>query len=115
MGVIAKRPIANAVWRSEKDPGGRNGVYWKRMDKLAYDFTKGDKRTDTGPDGAAGIALRFTLAAPVDVAIVGTTKPERWKQNAELLRAGGPLPKELFDKIRARWKEVAEPGWKGQT
>jgi aryl-alcohol dehydrogenase-like predicted oxidoreductase len=116
LGVIAKRPIANAVWRNADEPRGGNSAYWKRLSKLDYDFVKGARREDQGPQGAAGVALRFTLAVPgVDVAIVGTSKPERWKQNAELLRAGGPLPKEQYQAIRARWKEVAEAGWTGQT
>jgi aryl-alcohol dehydrogenase-like predicted oxidoreductase len=117
MGVIAKRPIANAVWRVDEEPKSGNLVqYWKRLKKLDFDFAKGDNRNNQGPEGAAGIALRFTLAAPaVDVAIVGTTKPERWQQNAELLRAGGPLSKAKYDAIRARWAEVSEAGWVGQT
>ena len=117
MGVIAKRPIANAAWRHEEAPKeGYHVDYWKRLKKLDYDFTKGDARTSSAPDGAAGTALRFTLAVPgVHVAIVGTTKPERWKQNAELLRAGGALAKERFEAIRARWKEVAEADWTGRT
>ena len=117
MGVIAKRPIANAVWRHEQQPpDGYVVEYWKRLKKLDYDFAKGESRDNQGPDGAAGTALRFTLSIPgVHVAIVGTSKPERWKQNAELLRAGGPLPKEKIEAIRRRWKEVAEPGWTGQT
>ncbi len=116
MGVIAKRPIANAVWRNEADPKGNNGAYWNRMQKMDLDFTKGDARTAAGPEGAAGVALRFTLSVPgVHVAIVGTTKPERWRENAELLRAGGPLSKERYEAIRAKWKQAAEPGWHGQT
>jgi len=114
MGVIAKRPIANAVWRSDAEPK-QGAEYWKRLQKLNYEFAKGDNRNDQGPDGTAGIALRFTLTVPgVHVAIVGTTKPERWKQNADLLRTGGPLPKERFESMRARWKAVAESGWTGQ-
>jgi aryl-alcohol dehydrogenase-like predicted oxidoreductase len=50
----------------------------------------------------------------VDVLIVGTTKPERWKQNAALL-AAGPLPKEVEESIRAKWKKTAEADWTGQT
>ncbi|MFO0874192.1 MAG: aldo/keto reductase [Phycisphaerales bacterium] len=117
MGVIAKRPIANAAWRHDEEPkDGYVVEYWKRLKKLDYDFAKGDSRSSSTPEGAAGTALRFTLAVPgVHVAIVGTTKPERWKQNAELLRAGGPLAKERFDAIRARWKEVAGPDWTGRT
>jgi aryl-alcohol dehydrogenase-like predicted oxidoreductase len=116
MGVIAKRPIANAAWRYDTEPGNGYVVeYWKRLQKLNYDFAKGEKRADPGPEGAAGVALRFTLSQPgVHTAIVGTTKPERWKQNAELV-AAGPLPKERVEEIRRRWKEIAEEGWAGQV
>lgn len=114
LGVIAKRPIANAVWRYESPPEGYHRVYWDRLEKLGYDFAKGEARAKEGPDGVAGIALRFTAMQPVHVLIVGTTKPERWKQNADLLRAG-PLSKELHDAIRARWKDVATSDWVGQT
>ena len=116
IGVIAKRPIANAVWRHDSEPSSEYHLeYWKRLQALDYPFAKGDARLDAGPEGAAGIALRFTAMQPgVHVLIVGTTKPERWKQNAELLRAG-PLAKELEASIRAAWKKAAKPDWVGQT
>jgi len=115
MGVIAKRPIANAVWLHESDPGGYNRPYWKRLQALKYDFASGDARTKEGPDGPAGIAMRFTAMQPaVDVLIVGTTKPERWRQNGELMKAG-PLSKDLEQSIRSRWKETAKSDWTGET
>jgi len=62
-----------------------------------------------------GTALRFTLGAPgVHTAIVGTTKPERWQQNAALLQAGALPPRE-FEQIRARWHEVADGSWGGRV
>lgn len=117
MGVIAKRPIANAIWRHEEEPkDGYVKEYWNRLRKLDYDFAKGDARSNQGPEGAAGSALRFTLAVPgVHVAIVGTTKPERWKQNAQMLHDGGPMSPKMYEAIRAKWKAVAESGWTGQT
>ena len=116
LGVIAKRPIANAVWRHESEPANDYHVeYWKRLRKLDYEFAKGENVKNEGVDGPAAIAMRFTAMQPgVHVLIVGTTKPERWKQNAELI-AAGPLPKELEASIRERWKAVAESGWVGQT
>ena len=69
----------------------------------------------TAPETALGTALRFTLSAPgVHTAIVGTTKPERWQQNAALLQAGA-LPPDEFERIRARWREVGGASWDGQV
>lgn len=109
IGVIAKRPIANAVWRySHKPDNSYYQPYWERMRKLDYDFLRGDANE------AVSIALRFTLSAPgVHTAIVGTKNPRRWRENAELLQAGA-LPRESIGKIRARWREAAEPSWVGQ-
>ena len=61
------------------------------------------------------IALRFTLNVPgVCTAIVGTTRPNRWQENAKTLE-NGPLGKEKFDAIRKRWKEIAGSDWIGQV
>ena len=110
MGVIAKRPVANAVWKNaEKPENGYVLPYWERLQQLEYPFLKGDL------NAAVGTALRFTLAIPgVHTAIVGTSKPGRWRANAELL-AAGPLPAEQFKAIRTRWEEVAPPDWEGQV
>ena len=109
MGVIVKRPIANAVWRhAEKPEITYVQPYWERIQKLGYDFIKAD------PAAAAATALRFTLSVPgVHTAIVGTSKPGRWRENAALL-AAGPLPEAQFEAIRSRWRQAAEPGWIGQ-
>ena len=111
IGVIAKRPIANAAWKSgdRKPADSYAHPYWKRLRKLNYDFLHG-KLSE-----ASAIALRFTLSVPgVHTAIVGTTKPERIQENAAILEAG-PLPKDLFEKIRSRWHAVADSTWVGQT
>jgi aryl-alcohol dehydrogenase-like predicted oxidoreductase len=111
VGVIAKRPIANVAWhngnRPPSDAYGRS--YWERLQKLQYDFLQGDLNE------TVALALRFTLSVPgVHTAIVGTAKPGRFAQNAAAA-AAGPLTKELFERVRSRWREVAEPGWVGQT
>jgi aryl-alcohol dehydrogenase-like predicted oxidoreductase len=109
VGVIAKRPIGNAVWRYPTRPEiTYHQTYWDRSQKLKYDFTQGD------PKQATAMALRFTLSVPgVCTAIVGTKHPGRWRENAALLEAG-PLPKEQLDGIRARWHERAATDWVGQ-
>jgi len=109
MGVIAKRPIANVVWKESSKPAEYYQPYWERLHQLDYDFL----RANSGRDVAT--ALQFTLSVEgVHTAIVGTTKPDRWKQNAELL-GNGRLDHERFDAIRSRWKSVAAPDWVGQT
>ncbi|MCC7388880.1 MAG: aldo/keto reductase [Phycisphaerales bacterium] len=115
MGVIVKRGIANAVWRYDSEPEqGYHQEYYRRLKELDYDFTKGAAREDTGPDGAAGIAMRFVLGLPgVHTTVVGTTNPKRFAQNAELTKAG-PLAAAQVEAIRARWKEVAKADWVGQ-
>ena len=107
LGVIAKRPLANVAWRYARKPGEPYYQdYWSRLRVLDYDFLKGP--------AAVATALRFTLAAPgVHTAIVGTTKPERWPANAALL-AEGVLADAEFDRIRTRWRRVAEASWQGQ-
>jgi aryl-alcohol dehydrogenase-like predicted oxidoreductase len=110
MGVIAKRPIANAIWRSAQRPVvGYYQPYWDRLQKLGWDdFLRSYAQQ------AVSVALRFTLGVPgVHTAIVGTSKPGRWKENAALLEEG-PLPAAQFEGIRSRWREVADATWVGQ-
>jgi aryl-alcohol dehydrogenase-like predicted oxidoreductase len=111
MGVIAKRPLANVAWHNgDRPPSGFYGrTYWERLQELRYPFLKGDFAV------TVSIALRFALSVPgVHTAIVGTSKPGRFKENSALIEIGN-LPQELFDSIRMRWRAVAEPGWIGQT
>jgi aryl-alcohol dehydrogenase-like predicted oxidoreductase len=110
MGVIAKRPIANAVWRNDSRPeDAYHHEYWDRVQKLNYGFLKKPLEESIGD------ALRFTLAVPgVCVAIVGTTKPSRWESNATLVRKG-PLPRDEYEEVRRRWSEVAGADWAGQV
>jgi aryl-alcohol dehydrogenase-like predicted oxidoreductase len=110
MGVIVKRPIANAAWRHGKQPPADwyTRPYWDRLQALDYDFLK------RGGEDAAAVALRFTLGtAGVTTAIVGTTRVERVAQNIAHA-AAGPLPHAQYEAIRARWRAVAPAEWIGQ-
>ena len=111
IGVIAKRPIANAAWKEPHKPiDAYHHAYWERLSKLHYDFIQ-----ERPLEESIGHALRFTLTVPgVHTAIVGTTKPERWDQNAKLIEAG-PLSESDFEAIRARWDDIRPRTWIGQT
>lgn len=110
IGVIAKRPIANAVWRNkELPPDSYHHEYWKRIQKLKFDFL------NKSLEEATAMALRFTLSIEgIDTMIVGTTKPQRWQENAKYI-AEGNLSAQEFEAIRDRWREVADESWVGMT
>src|SRR2546425_1251051 len=110
MGVIGRRRRANAAGRHTRKPAEPYyQTYWSRLRTLDYPFLR------DAPDTGVATALRFTLSVPgVHTAIVGTTKPGRWQQNAALLQPGA-LPSGEFERIRARWREVADASWEGQV
>jgi aryl-alcohol dehydrogenase-like predicted oxidoreductase len=111
IGVIAKRPVANVAWQNgHRPPGDSYGrPYWDRLQKLKYDFLQKDLKE------SVAVALRFALSVPgVHTAIVGTSKPGRFGENAAVL-AAGPLPKDVFETIRTRWRQIASDHWLGQN
>lgn len=107
MGVIAKRPIANAAWLTRRiSRGAYEYEYWRRLQKLGYDFLEGAD--------AVATALRFTLSVPgVHTAIVGTARPGRFEENARAVGRGALTGAEM-SAIRARWADVADASWTGE-
>jgi aryl-alcohol dehydrogenase-like predicted oxidoreductase len=95
MGVVAKRPIAGAVWLYTQRPGAfAEAQYWGRWQAMGL-----VQRTDG--ISWSEVALRFTAHSPgVSCSIVGTTQLAHFKQNLEWIEKG-PLPPELLDSIRA--------------
>jgi aryl-alcohol dehydrogenase-like predicted oxidoreductase len=62
IGVLAKRPLANGIWRETARPAAPDrGTYWDRARAM-------------GLDCDAERALAFVLAQPVAAALVGTTQ-----------------------------------------
>jgi aryl-alcohol dehydrogenase-like predicted oxidoreductase len=110
MGVIAKRPVANVAWKEKTKPEYFYiQEYWARFQKLKYDFLNGDLSE------AVNTALRFTLSVDgVHTAIVGTTKKERWQENARMLQKGSLSESEIAA-IRKIWSERAQQDWVGQV
>ena len=106
LGVIAKRPIANAPWRFSERPSGHYAeLYWERLRALAL---------DPGDLGWAEFALRFTAYAPgVHSAIVGTANLVNLRRNIAAADRG-PLPTAVLDDIDRAWRRVGSD-WPSST
>lgn len=111
MGILAKRSLANAVWKNEQKPeNSYHHEYWDRLKQIDYLFL----RTSTLPDSLA-TALRFTLSVPgVASAIVGSKSEERFRQNLSFIPPS-TLPPDQFEFIRNIWDQRAKPTWVGQV
>jgi aryl-alcohol dehydrogenase-like predicted oxidoreductase len=105
LGVIAKRPAANAPWRFAERPAASDvALYWDRWRTLAL---------DPGPYDWTELALRFAgYQEGVHCAIVGTGKLEHLRRNVEQI-AKGPLPIDIATAIRTAFATHGE-GWEGQ-
>jgi len=117
VGVLAKRPIANAAWKKTAEQRGFYGAYAQPyVDRLAkMNLDLGSLGFTLAPELAwPELALRFTLSQTgVNSAIIGTTNPENVGRNLEFARKG-PLPRETVQKIRAVFR-AAQSGesWPG--
>lgn len=119
VGVLAKRPVANAAW---KDLATQQGLYKSYAKTYTERFAKlGVSPAELGFAGDPAavwpeIALRFTLAQPgVHCAIVGTTKLASFEANLAAVKKG-PLPGDAVAKLRAAFRKADPEGtWAGQT
>jgi aryl-alcohol dehydrogenase-like predicted oxidoreductase len=96
VGVLAKRPLANGVWRERTRPAATDrGAYWDRM-----------QRMDVSLDAAQ--ALAFVLAQPVGASLVGTTSVAHLQSMIDVAElAAGDVAK-----IRAAFQRC-DDGWDG--
>jgi aryl-alcohol dehydrogenase-like predicted oxidoreductase len=107
MGVLAKRPLANAPWARKTQPAGDEAAaaYFQRWGRLDYDL---------GGLEPAEVALRFAAYAPgVATAIVGTRSLARLSAHLAAV-ARGPLPEALQSSLLARWQERGQ-NWPGMV
>jgi aryl-alcohol dehydrogenase-like predicted oxidoreductase len=97
LGVIAKRPLANAPWRfTERPVGAECEEYWLRHAAMAL---------DTGGLDFQEMAIRFAgHAEGVSAIITGTRSLDHLRQNVQAL-AKGPLSAERDAAIRAAFAE----------
>jgi aryl-alcohol dehydrogenase-like predicted oxidoreductase len=111
MGVIGKRPLANAAWRFDERPRGDYAeVYWERLQSLLPTLRALEPAT-----AWAHLALRFSAFAPgVTSVIVGTRSVEHLRANVAVVESG-PLHPRIAESFRA-WFRANDPGdWVGQV
>ncbi len=96
MGIIAKRPVANAPWRFNERPSGHYSEdYWLRWKKMNLNFDMDWQE----------IALRFTaFTNVVDTCIVGTSNIDHLRENIKIVEKG-PLSSDVYNSIRKSFKE----------
>ena len=106
LGVIAKRPVANAPWRFAERPVGHYAeLYWGRLQAL---------QPDPGALDLTALALRFTAYAPgVSSAIVGTADLGHLESNLAAA-AAGPLPAGVLAELDDAWQRVGAD-WPSST
>ena len=105
MGVIAKRPVANALWKHSGQPLGNYAEeYWLRWHKMNLHF-------DIEPQE---LFIRFSAFAPgVDSAIIGTSSVDHLMTAINAVDKG-ELPEEVSGSIRNRFAEH-DNNWTGRT
>lgn len=106
LGIIAKRPIANAPWRFVERPVGHYAEeYWLRWKTMNID-TQGQDWQE--------LALRFAAwHTGAHSCIVGTTSIEHLRHNVRIVDKG-PLPAAWVASARDAFKRCGEH-WHGQV
>lgn len=106
LGVIAKRPVANAPWRFAERPVGQEAdEYWLRWRQL--DIAPGDLSWQE-------LALRFTAFQPgVSSAIVGTSNLAHVRANLAAVEKG-PLGTDILGAIRGAYDAIGAE-WNGRV
>ncbi len=104
MGIITKRPIANAAWGASKSPSDYADQYFERARVMA----------EMGPlPGAVEhrilLALGFTFAHDeIDTIIVGTHNPDHMRSNLEWVNTRLPIDAAAVKELQRRFDAVGQ-------
>lgn len=106
LGVIAKRPIANAPWRYKERPIGLYvEPYWDRVQTMNFQIEDYSLKE---------LALRFIGFEPlVDNFIIGSSNIQHIRENLAILEKG-VLPDRIIEKIKSEFKKHGA-NWRGQV
>ena len=114
VGIIAKRPIANAVWGTAVTGEGGDIVSGTTKERLG----RAKAILDMGPIADApedpiAMALGFVLGnAEVATAIVGTSNPEHMLGNIKVAETQLPIPESVVTELQRRFDELGQD-WPG--
>ncbi|MFD2673218.1 aldo/keto reductase [Marinicrinis sediminis] len=105
LGVIAKRPLANAPWRYSEQPVGEYcETYWLRLKEMG--LAPGELSWNE-------LALRFTaFTEGVHTCIVGSSKLSHIREHIANIQKG-PLDANLYAAVRQSFEKVGAD-WKGE-
>ena len=110
MGVITKRPIANAVWRAPEDPKPyeRHPTYTEEYFRRAGVMQE-EGPLPSEPEDRILTALGFVMAHDeVDVAIVGTQRRHHLESNVEMVNGHLPIASEAVEALQDRYNRLSE-------
>ena len=112
MGIIAKRPIGNAVWgRTAADrDAGLSGTNAERLRRARAMQELGP--IEGIPEDPIVLALGFALAhEDVHTGIVGTSDPEHMLANVDAVKRGLDVPEAVVAELRRRF-DLLGGGWR---
>lgn len=100
LGIIAKRPLGNAVWRYQSRPDGHgHALYYDRFLRMQPLIAEMDP---------AELAIRFAAYAPhVSTVITGTTNPHHLIRNIEWINCG-PLPESVISELMESFGKLGQ-------
>jgi aryl-alcohol dehydrogenase-like predicted oxidoreductase len=104
MGIIAKRPIANAAWGASKSPSNYAAQYFQRAQVISQMGPLAG-----APENRILLALGFALAhQEIDTAIVGTHNPAHNRANIKLVETQLPIAQAPINDLHARFEQVGQ-------
>jgi aryl-alcohol dehydrogenase-like predicted oxidoreductase len=110
MGIIAKRPLANAAWGARRSPSDYVRPYYERAQAMQTQGPLPD-----APEHRILLALGFVLAHDeVDTAIVGTRNPRHLASNVAWVEEALPISEKTIAELHRRFADRGEH-WEQKT